>query len=82
MFPCMRTTVEINDELLRRAKRCAADAGESLRAVIEAALRSYLGNGADPDGYSLQWRAESGRIQPGVRLDDRDSLFDLMDGRR
>jgi hypothetical protein len=30
---------------------------------------------------SLQWRSDGGRIQPGVRLDDRDALFDLMEGR-
>ena len=77
----MRTTVEINDELFRRAKRRAADSGETLRAVIEAALRSYLGDGPANGGYSLSWRPESGRIMPGVQLDDRDSLFDLMDGR-
>lgn len=49
--------------------------------MIEAALRSYLGNGVAGEGYSLTWRTDRGRIQPGVRLDDRDSLFDLMDGR-
>ena len=73
--------MEINDELLRRAKRQAADSGETLRAVIEAALRRYLGGRPRRDEYRLSWRTEEGRLQPGVRLDDRDSLLDHMEGR-
>jgi hypothetical protein len=30
----------------------------------------------------LRWSSERGRLQPGVNLDDRDALFDLMGGRR
>ena len=79
----MRTTIEINDELLRRAKRRAADEGSALRQVIEAALRLYLSERSSfPTRYKLRWRTERGRIQAGVRLDDRDALFDLMEGRR
>lgn len=75
----MRTTVEIADELLRAAKKRAADEGGTLRQVVESALRLYLGRGTRRKGYELRWRTEKGRIQPGVRLDDRDALFDLMD---
>jgi len=79
----MRTTVEIQDELLREAKRRAADEGTTLRRVIEQALRAHLSRRAGSgSGYRLRWRTERGRLQPGVRLDDRDLLFDLMDGRR
>jgi hypothetical protein len=77
----MRTTVDISDEIFRQAKKTAADRGVPLRQVIEAALRHYLGSGRQGGGYKLRWRTESGRLQPGVRLDDRDALFDLMDGR-
>jgi len=35
----MRTTVDLNDDVLRRAKRRAADEGIPLREVIETALR-------------------------------------------
>lgn len=78
----MRTTMEITDELFRKAKRRAADERVPLREVVEAALRLYL-SGRPPGGrYKLRWRVERGRLQPGVNLDDRDTLFDLMDGRR
>jgi hypothetical protein len=77
MFLCMRSTIDIPDELFRRAKRRAADDGVPLRAVFEAALRRYL-EGGEATTYRLRWRTESGRLRPGVRLDDRSALFDLM----
>jgi predicted DNA binding CopG/RHH family protein len=80
-FLCMRTTIEISNELLRQAKKRAADEGAPLRKVIEEALRFYLGRRLKNKRYELKWRTERGRILPGVRLDDRDALFDLMEGR-
>ena len=81
MLLCMRTTIELPDEVLRMAKRRATDENLPLRRIIEAALRSYLDLKPRAKGYRLRWSVESGRIQPGVRLDDRDALFDLMDDR-
>jgi hypothetical protein len=78
----MRTTIDISDELLRKAKTRAADEKVPLRAVVEAALRRYLSEKVLRGRYKLRWTAERGAIQPGVSLDDRDTLFDLMDGRR
>jgi hypothetical protein len=78
----MRTTMDLSDELLRKAKRRAADEGIPLREVVEAALRRYLLTRRERGTYKLSWRTEKGRLQPGVNLDDRDALFDLMDGRR
>ncbi len=77
----MRTTIEISDEILRPAMQRAAEEGRSLRHVVETALRAYLGRRKPGSRYKLKWRTEKGRILPGVRLDDRDALFDLMDGR-
>jgi Arc/MetJ family transcription regulator len=82
MLLCMRTTIDINDLLFRAAKRQAAERGTSLREVVEAALRQHLGKVKAAAPYRLQWQTESGRLQPGVDLTDRDALFDIMDGRR
>src|SRR6266536_898722 len=78
MLLCMRTTLDINDELLRQAKRRAADEGAAFRQIVEEALRLYLAKRPRQSGYKLRWRVESGRLLPGVRLDDRDSLYDIM----
>ena len=82
MLLCMRTTVDLNDELLRQAKQRAARDNTTLRRVLETALRAHLGGQAPDRGYRLRWRTEKGRLRPGVRLDDRDDLFDLMEDRR
>jgi hypothetical protein len=77
----MRTTIEISDELLRQAKKKAADSRVPLREVVEAALRWYLSHRPAHTGYKLRWTPDKGKVRPGVNLDDRESLFDLMDGR-
>ena len=82
MFLCMRTTIDLSDELYRQIRKRATDDGVAMRDVLEAALRGYLAARAPRKTYRLRWRTEEGVIQPGVDLDDRDSLFDLMDRRK
>jgi hypothetical protein len=79
----MRTTINLNDRLLRDAKQRAAKDSTTLGRVMEQALRAYLGTSArGEERFKLRWHAERGRLLPGVCLDDRDALFDLMDGGR
>jgi hypothetical protein len=78
----MRTTLDIADEILRLAKRQAADKKIPLRELVEAALRNYLLDRPERSGYRLKWRTERGRLRPGVNLDDRQALWDLMEGRK
>ena len=82
MLRRMRTTIDLNDELFRAVKRRAAEQRQTLREVVEAALRVYRGKPRPRTGYKLGWRPEHGRLQPGVQLEDRDALWDLMEGRR
>ena len=44
----MKTTIDIHDELLARAKRRARRTGRSLRSVVEEGLRDVLAGGASP----------------------------------
>jgi hypothetical protein len=76
----MRTTIDIPDPLFRAAKQRAADEGVSLREIVLRALQRQLG-GARRTGYRFRWRTEKGRLLPGVDLNDRQSLYDVMDGR-
>ena len=82
MLLCMRTTMDLGDELMRRAKKKAADDGVPLRSIVEEALRRYLSEKPAATGYKLRWTTEKGALMPGVDLDDRDSLFDIMNGIR
>ena len=49
----LKTTVEIHDQLLKRAKRYASARGTSLRAVIEDALRLLLSSQSPRRKYVL-----------------------------
>jgi len=75
----MRTRIDLNDELYRRAKKRAADEHVSLRGIVETALRRYLAGRPERGRYRLRWTPEKGRVLPGVDLDDRKALFRLMD---
>jgi hypothetical protein len=79
----MRTTLDLDDRLLRDAKRRAVEDGRTLTAVIEAALRQYLAPTEQPrTAFRLRLLTKKGRLLPGVDLSDRDSLYDRMEGRR
>ena len=49
----MKTTLDIDDELLKRARRHARETGRPLRAVVEDGLRRVLASGAPERGYRL-----------------------------
>lgn len=70
----------IEDELLRRLKKRAADEGRTIQAVANDLLRQGLNSRTRP-AYKLELEGWSAQEQPGVDLLDRDKLFDLMDGR-
>jgi hypothetical protein len=40
----MKTTLELDPELLKRAKQKALDSGTTFKSVVEDALQLYLGN--------------------------------------
>ena len=79
----MRTTLDLDETLIRKAKRRATDEGTTLTAVIEGALRQYL-SPARPSGkvFRLKLLTKKGRPVPGVNLADRDNLYERMEGRR
>lgn len=78
----MRTTIRMEDELLRRAKAVAADAGESLTAFIETAVRYQLAIRETVADNELAIPVFSGTgLLPGVDLDDSRALLDLMEDR-
>jgi hypothetical protein len=78
----MRTTLNLDDDLMRAIKRLAAQSGTTVSALIEAGLRELLNQSARKRSqYRLQWVVVRGGAQPGVDLTDRDSLLDRMEAR-
>lgn len=77
----MRTTIRLDDQLLREAKRLAADTDRTLTAVIEDALREAIARRShQSEREPVHLPTFPGRLLPGVDLDDSASLLDLMEG--
>jgi hypothetical protein len=80
----MRTTIRLDDDLLREAKVYAAATDRTLTRLIEDALREALARrGAPPARRRVRLCTVGGQgLQPGIDLDNSAALWDLMDGVR
>ena len=80
----MRTTVRLDDDLLRKTRALAAETGRTLTAVIEDALREALARQrarrTRPRVALPTFKGQG--LQPGVDLDDSAGLLDIMNGGR
>lgn len=76
-----RTTIDLNPELHRRARRAAAESKRSLTSVIEEALRLYLLRKPErrPAKRVKLPTAGAGGLLPGVDLDRTSELLDRLD---
>ena len=75
----MRTTIDIDDELLKAVKARAADEHRTLKEVFEQALREYLSgpSGVAADAPPIPTFRGKG-VQPGVDLTDNAALQAIM----
>ena len=79
----MRTTIRLNDGLLRMVRKSADVTNRTISAVIEDALRLTLQSKSTVlrRGKARIPTSGSGGLLPGVDLDDFSSLVDIMEGR-
>ena len=77
----MRTTIRIDEQLLKEAKQFAARSGKSLTSVIEDALRESLSRQRDSGQREpVRLITYGGKgVLPGVDLDDSAALLDVME---
>jgi hypothetical protein len=83
MMRHMRTTIRLSDELLRRAKKKAAEDGRTLTSLVEEGLRVVLAEPkpAPKKRYELPISQASGGVMPGIDLNNSADLLDKMEGR-
>ena len=74
----MRTTLDIEDALLRKLKEKAAREGQTLQRVANDLLRQALARSQETGTYRLELEGWEAQLQPGVDILDRDKLWDLM----
>jgi hypothetical protein len=80
----MRTTVRLNEGLLRQAKAEASRRGETLTALIERGLRLILSAAERPSQrprVKIPVSRAAGGTKPGIDLDDSAGLLDRLEGR-
>ena len=80
----MRTTVRLPDELLRRARKRAAEQGRTLTSLLEEGLNLVLtGQPKVPrrERVRLPISKASGGTLPGVDLNRSGDLLDRMEER-
>ena len=74
----MRTSIELSDGLLGRARKLAKQRGVTLRALVEEGLRRVLAESASPSEFQLKdvTYGEGGLVE-GLDQGDWERIRDL-----
>ena len=77
----MRTTIRINDDLLKRAKKRAADEGRTLTSLVEDGLVLVLSKAkaSHRKRIELPVSKATGGVLPGVDMNRSTDLEEVMD---
>lgn len=74
----MKTTVEIDDELLRQAKKTAIDRRITLRELVERGLRRELAPAPRPK-RKIRWVNASGPWPEGLDVSSREKMWEWIE---
>ena len=77
----MKTTVEIQDELLIEAKKHAAEHRTTVRALIENGLRRELGASAQSAKHKrpgIRWVTVAGGLPKSMDVADRAKMIERL----
>jgi hypothetical protein len=69
----------LDDDLLRDAKRAAAESGQTLTALIEGALRERLARRKPSRRERITLITGDGVLRPGIDLSNNAAVRELMD---
>ena len=75
----MKTTLDLDDELLRRSKQRAAQEGITLTRFVEDALVVRLSDSLSEPAFRLSLTTVRGTRPPNVDVSDREALYEVMD---
>jgi len=79
MGRCMKTTVELSDDLAKAARDHAARQGVTLRSLIERGLRQALASDLRRGAFRLRDKSVGGRGQkPGFRNADWSRIREVI----
>ena len=77
----MKTTLDLDEELLRRSRQRAAQEGVTLTRFVEDALALQLGDSRPEPAFRLALTTVRGTRPPNVDISDREALYEVLDRR-
>lgn len=77
----MKTTINLDDDLLDAVRARATEQDTTIRAVVEEALRRLL-TAPDEQAFRLELPATRGRRPPRVDVDSNAALHEYLDRHR
>jgi hypothetical protein len=75
----MRTTLDIDDPILRDLKRLQQREGKSLGRLVSDLLAQSLSARREPQPTPMPFRWTSQAMQARIDLRDKDAVFDALD---
>ena len=75
----MKTTLNLDDQVLRNAKEQAAREGITLTAFVEQALKASLLKETETASYRFRPKVVKGNRPPNVDISERDALYEVID---
>ena len=75
----MRTTLNIDDQVLAIAKHRAIEQGVTLTSIVENALRDTLLKTKEKTSNIQLLTVNGAGVKPGIDLSHSSSLLDIMD---
>lgn len=76
MVRCMKTTLNIDDRILKEAKKLAAERGVTLTSIVEDGLRAVLN---PPTEYRFEFPTVPGKLPPDLDITSREAMYDWFD---
>ena len=75
----MKTTLNLDDQVLKKAKEEAARNGITLTAFVEQALKARLLEKSESVNYRFRPTIIKGSKPPNVDISARDALYEVID---
>jgi hypothetical protein len=77
-----RTTIVLDEDVMEMLKIRSAQEGTSMKDLVNRSLRDFFSKKRRSKAFEFEWKTFRGKLQPGVSLEDRDTLFEIMEGRK
>jgi len=75
----MKTTLNLDEQVLKNAKKKAASDGITLTAFVEQALKARLLQDTEKVTYRFRPKVVKGNRPPNVDISARDALYEVID---